>query len=177
MGFKAAKFLVMAVFSVHIGLFMPVVVLAQGQQMGQVNQSTATIKRVGEASQYYLGESNELLIRVNIWGRVKQPGQYFVPATTDLITLISVAGGPVDRSRLTDVRVVRTGENGEAEVFTVDIKKFLKTGDKRIIPDLQPEDTVVIHGSIWQVVADVVQVIGQLATVGLVYFYFFVREN
>jgi hypothetical protein len=93
-----------------------------------------------------------------------------------LITLLSVAGGPIARSRLTDVRVVRTNEQGEDEVILVNVKKFLKTGDKRLIPDLRPEDTVVVHGSVWQLVGDVTQVLGSLASVAVVYFYFFVAK-
>jgi protein involved in polysaccharide export with SLBB domain len=34
-------------------------------------------------------------MQVNIWGFVKNPGRYEVPSSTDLIQLISFAGGPV----------------------------------------------------------------------------------
>ena len=125
-----------------------------------------------------MGQSNELLMRVNVWGRVLRPGQYFVPATTDLITLISVAGGPEDKSRLTDVRVVRAGGNGqEGDVLDVNVKKYLKTGDKRLIPSLKPEDTIVVHGSVWQLIGDVVTVAGQAAIIAQAYYFFFIRRN
>jgi len=162
---------------VQVGLVLPLVAAAQPYQQGRVPSSVPQARRVGEGSQYYLNEYNELLIRVNIWGRVRSPGQYFVPATTDLITLISVAGGPQDRSRLTDIKVVRQSETGDNEVIVVNVKKYLKTGDKRLIPDLQPEDTVVVHGSAWQLIADVVQVVSQLAVVASVYYFFFVADR
>jgi hypothetical protein len=131
---------------------------------------------VGEGNQYYLGQANELLIRVNVWGRVQKPGQYYVPATTDLITLISAAGGPMERSRLSDVRVVRGSKGSENDVIIVNIRKYLKTGDKRLIPDLKPEDTVIVSGTVWQLVADVVGVVGGLALIATAYYNFAVRK-
>jgi polysaccharide biosynthesis/export protein len=161
---------------IQTGFVLPTLVLAQssGYQEGKIlNTNQPRAQAVGEDGKYYLNEYNELLIRVNIWGQVRSPGQYFVPATTDLITLISIAGGPSNRSRLSDIAVVRQSDTGESEVIQVNVKKYLRTGDKRLIPDLKPEDTVLIHGSAWQLVADVVQVVSQLAVVGSVYYYFF----
>jgi hypothetical protein len=166
----------MLLLALHCGVIMPSVALAQGYSEGQILNRNTQVKSVGEGSQYYLGQSNELLIRVNIWGRVSRPGQYFVPATTDLITLISLAGGPESRSRLSDVRVVRDSGEAGAEVILVNVRKFLKTGDKKLIPDLKPEDTIVVHGSAWQLVADVVQVVSQLAIVANLYYFFFVAN-
>ena len=164
---------------IQTGLLLPVISLAQssGYTEGQVKPNPLRAQAVGEDGKYYLNEYNELLIRVNIWGQVKAPGQYFVPATTDLITLISIAGGPSNRSRLSDIAVVRESTTGENEVLQVNVKKYLKTGDKRLIPNLKPEDTVLIHGSAWQLIADVVQVVSQLAVVGTVYYYFFIAKR
>lgn len=145
-------------------------------QVGQVPYKIPQVKRIGEGSKYYLNEANELLIRVNIWGRVQRPGQYYVPAETDLVALMSLAGGPSARSRLSDVKVVREEDTGEQDVMTVNVRKYIKTGDKRLIPDLKPEDTIVVHGSAWQLVADVAQVVGQLAIVANVYYFFFIAK-
>ncbi len=160
--------------AIHVSLVMPAIGLAQSYTQGQVPVSTPSVQKVGEGNQYYLGQANELLIRVNVWGRVERPGQYFVPATTDLIALISVAGGPVVKSRLTDVVVVRPSVEGENEVIVVNVKKFLKTGDKKLIPDLKPEDTVVVNGSLWQLFADVIDITSKLAIVANVYYFFFI---
>jgi hypothetical protein len=131
---------------------------------------------LSRAAQYYIGTEGELLIKVNVWGRVQKPGQYFVPSNTDLITLISVAGGPAEKSRLDNVRIVRNTQSG-SEIIIVNIKKFLKTGDQRLIPQLQPEDTIIMSGSIWFVVSNVVSVVAQLAMVANVYYLFFIRTQ
>ncbi|MBU0508062.1 SLBB domain-containing protein [bacterium] len=162
--------------SLFVALFLPLMALAQeSTPQGQVRQHVPVIQQVGEGNQYYLGAANELLMRVNVWGRVERPGQYFVPATTDLITLLSAAGGPTARSKITDIRVVRADPNGQGEVFIVNVRKFLKTGDKRLIPDLKPEDTVIVSASTWQLVTEVLQVGGALALIANAYYFIFIR--
>ncbi len=131
--------------------------------------SVVVPKYVAPGAQYFIGDENQLMMMVNVWGRVEKPGQYFVPSETDLITLISVAGGPADKSRLDNVRLVRGGAMG-SEVIQVNIKKFLKTGDRSLIPDLKPEDTIIVYGSMWYVFSTVVQVVAQLAIVANVYY-------
>src|SRR5574341_949739 len=60
------------------------------------------------AAQYYLGDQNEVLIKVNIWGYGRRPGQYMVPKDTDLISLISFAGGPLDQARMKKIKIIRS---------------------------------------------------------------------
>jgi hypothetical protein len=176
---KRAGYLVgVSLLAFHVGLLVPIAAVAQEARQGMVRQTVPVIQQVGEGSQYYLGQANELLIRVNVWGRVLRPGEYFVPATTDLITLISAAGGPVLKARLNDVQVVRKSAAGqEGEVLEVNLKKYLKTGDSRLIPILKPEDTVIIHGSVWLLVADIAQVVGAVAVAGSVYYYFWTSRR
>jgi polysaccharide export outer membrane protein len=63
-------------------------------------------------AQYFLGEQDELLIKVNIWGFVRKPGQYMVPKDTDLISLISFAGGPLEQAKINKVKIIREAEAG-----------------------------------------------------------------
>jgi polysaccharide export outer membrane protein len=156
-------------------ILLSAVILFPPELLAQVSNAP-NLDQLSRAAQYYIGKEGELLIKVNVWGRVRQPGQYFVPSNTDLITLISVAGGPAEKSRLDNVRIVRNTQSG-SEIIIVNIKKYLKTGDQRLIPQLQPEDTVIMSGSIWYVVSNVVTVVAQLAIVANVYYFFFVRTS
>lgn len=126
------------------------------------------------AAQYYIGDMNELMMRVNVWGRVLKPGQYYVPSTTDLITLISAAGGPAEKCRLDNVHIVRSGEGG-SQVIEVDVRKYLKTGDSSLIPVLKPEDTVIVSGSMWYLISQVAVVAAQFAIMANVYYWLFVK--
>jgi protein involved in polysaccharide export with SLBB domain len=49
------------------------------------------------------------LIRVSVLGEVRSPNVYPVDPGTSLLQLLTVAGGPTDRARLQDTRVIRDG--------------------------------------------------------------------
>jgi hypothetical protein len=129
-----------------------------------------------QSARYYvfLGSEKELQINVQIWGQARRPGLYSVPQTTDLVGLISLAGGPTEHANLSGIRVVRT--NPKPEVIGVDLKGYLSTGDSRLQPVLKPGDTVVIPGSISYGFERIIRVVSQLAIVANVYYLFFVRE-
>lgn len=112
------------------------------------------------AAQYHLGDKDQILMNVNIWGYVQRPGQYVVPRNTDLVSLISFAGGPRDGANMSKVNIVRAGQldqvalnghgtngnNGHSRVpiLSVDVNKHLKTGQVSRIPVLKAGDTILI---------------------------------
>jgi polysaccharide biosynthesis/export protein len=115
---------------------------------------TAQIPATGgdqnRAAQYFLGSQDQVLMAVNVWGFVHKPGQYMVPYDTDLISLLSYAGGPREEAKIKSIKVVRPGKsnnNTPDQVINVDVKKFLETGKAVEIPVLKPGDTVVVSGT------------------------------
>ena len=118
------------------------------------------VQSFNRASQYFLGDRDELLIKVNILGYVAKPGQYLVPRNTDLISLIAFAGGPIEGSKLTEVRIIRgtivedngngaqtNGHGKDRNFLQVDVKQFVETGKSALIPPLMAGDTVIIPQS------------------------------
>jgi hypothetical protein len=94
-GFSLMRLLITAIF-----LFIPSFVSAQQEDNQRDDDSN-------RGAQYFLGEQDELLIKVNIWGFVRKPGQYMVPTNTDLISLISFAGGPLEQAKIKKVKLIR----------------------------------------------------------------------
>ncbi len=133
------------------------------------NGGEMMIQPTNRAAEYFLGGQDELLIKVNVWGRVLKPGQYNIPSGTNLIELLSAAGGPAERARLSDVRLVRN-YHGEEKIININIKRYLKTGNPNLIPELMPGDTVIVSGSIGHLLASSVQVFYQLSIVLNVYY-------
>jgi hypothetical protein len=115
---------------------------------------------------YYLslGTEDALMIKVFIWGQVELPGVYEVPDGTDLIAALSLAGGPTDHAKLSEVKIIRSGDP-ESKVIKVNVKKYMNTGDISLIPVLKPGDTVVVSGTVFRMFAGFASFVSQLAVV------------
>lgn len=193
-------------FSAVVSSFFSSTSFAQEAETEDVKTQGATPYR---GAQYFLGSEDELLMRVNIWGFVRKPGQYMVPTDTDLISLISFAGGPVEQAKVKAIKIVRTfdaampktnnkaaasgsapqnqsvtgtnlAEKNKAEasrVLQVDVKKYLKTGDRNLIPALQPGDTIVVEGSAFNTVNKVLDFASKIAVLGQIYFWVSVAND
>jgi polysaccharide export outer membrane protein len=78
------------------------------------------------------------LIRVSVLGEVRSPNVYPVDPGTSLLQLLTVAGGPTDRARLQDTRVIRDGR-----AFRIDMNAGLHgTAAGRVV--LYSNDVVVV---------------------------------
>ena len=115
-----------------------------------------------------LTETEQLKIKTYIWGQVRKPGLYIVPDNTDLLTLISLAGGPTEDAKLTKVKIVRPTTKGK-KVILVNLKKYMENGDSKMIPVLKPGDTVILSGTIYYAVRKGAQFLSNLAIVISVY--------
>jgi hypothetical protein len=119
-----------------------------------------------------MGETEQLRIYTYIWGRVQKPGLYIVPDDTDLLALLSLAGGPTEDAKLSKIRIVRTGTGGnDNEVMWINLEKYLDSGDMSKIPVLMPGDTVIVSGTTYYAIrrgarflADIAVVLSIIAT-------------
>ncbi|KAA3659722.1 MAG: hypothetical protein DWQ10_08290 [Calditrichaeota bacterium] len=120
-------------------------------------QAPVANQPINTASRYILGDADEILIKVNILGYVRKPGQYFIPRHTDLVTLISNAGGFVKGADLDKIQLLRqkasSGTNGntkhkeEHEINFISINKYFETGQTSYLPTLRAGDSIVIRQS------------------------------
>lgn len=116
------------------------------------------------------GAGGELEIEVNIWGFVSAPGKYKVPASTRLLDLISIAGGPAERADLEEVKVVHD-KNVDSSltqlVRIIDVEAYQNTGDPAANPVLYPNDTVIIPGDNLNSVNQIITIVSSVAVVTL----------
>ncbi len=112
--------------------------------------------------------TEQLKIRTYIWGQVRNPGLYIVPDDTDLLTLISSAGGPSENAKLSKIRIIRSTSEGE-KVIWVDLKNYIETGEAELIPILKPGDTVIVSGSTYYAFTKAVNWLSQIAVILSVY--------
>ena len=127
--------------------------------------------RRNRGAQYFLGEEDELLIKVNVLGFVRKPGQYLVPTDTDLISLLSFVGGPLEDANTKHVKLVRSDKNS-GKVIDINVKKYLQTADDKIIPDILPGDTIVVSASKWYYVNKFFEFTSRVAVLTQMVWYF-----
>lgn len=69
--------------------------------------ASAMAQQKSKTSDYLLGDEEKLEMVVAIWGEVKKPGEYRVDYNTNIIELISIAGGPSQDANLSKVQLTR----------------------------------------------------------------------
>lgn len=130
------------------------------------------------ASRYIIGTEDQLLMPLNIIGFVNKPGQYIVPTQTDLISLVAYAGGFREDVRLDNVKIIRKPLKGvRGRVLEINLKKYMKTGDQRLIPTLRPDDTIIIDGSKSRAVKKFVDFVARMLVFAQFYFYIKVASD
>ncbi len=109
---------------------------------------------------------------VNVMGGVLKPGVYPMQGRQDLMTALLQAGGPTDRAKLDEIRIVRPKASGPAETMKIDLKKYLEQGDLASNPPLRPGDTVAVgrKGFTSAELGTILAVITAMGTLALLYF-------
>lgn len=83
-----------------------------------------------------------ILMSVNLWGSAGKPGIHHIPTQTDLVTFLSLAGGPLPDAQLDKV-IIKRRNGPEETVIKVDVDDLLRTPGLRS-PVLQANDIVLI---------------------------------
>lgn len=106
-----------------------------------LNEVERSYNRAGE----FFSEEvpGEVLISVHLIGAVSHPGVYHVPRNTDLVHLISLAGGTRDDANLQRISIKRTNKAAE-EVIEANLRELASEPGKRP-PLLQAGDLVLVY--------------------------------
>jgi hypothetical protein len=107
-----------------------------------------------------------LLMKVNLWGAVNKSGIHYIPTQTDLVTLLSYAGGPTDRADLDSVSIKRYVD-GKETIVKVDADKLL-TNAGGVNPQLEANDIVVVPSKKPLITTDTAILIGAAGTIATV---------
>jgi hypothetical protein len=135
---------------------------------GQELQSglAPTLPSASAAAYYYIAKPGELTMQVNVWGFVGKPGRYEVPTSTDLIQLISFAGGPVqyaDMGEIVITRIARSDSGQHRRELVIDLRHLAGRDGSELA--LYPGDTVFIDHTSWLTVRDVFSVVTTAAII------------
>ena len=125
---------------------MAILLLAPGQSLAQMDSNIGVSKSgASSAAYYFISKPGEITMSINLWGSVRNPGRYEVPISTDIVQLISYAGGPTSEADLGAVKVARVVRGVDAVrtvEFDVNLKRLDKLDEKA--RRLEPGDTIFI---------------------------------
>lgn len=108
-------------------------------------------------------QEKELMIIVHVWGEVNNPGRFIVRDGTNLLDIISEAGGPTRYASLKKVYVAhKRDENPHIEM--INIRTYTER-ENIPIPVLLPGDVVLVKRSTWGFLLDVGQLTGQMTVI------------
>jgi hypothetical protein len=104
--------------------------------------------KINSGAIYDLSDPTGLNIEVDLWGLVRLPGRYRVPMNTTFIDLLSFSGGPLEFTKLEDMRIIRTDTHGKTTIINLNYGDLLWEDkikpDTRMNPTLQAGDLIVI---------------------------------
>jgi protein involved in polysaccharide export with SLBB domain len=135
-------------------------VLSNAQSTLSTGLSTAQA-----AAFYYIAKPGEITMQVNVWGFVQKPGRYEIPISTDLVELLSYAGGPEQYAKLDEVKIVRMADNTEAgrRDIIVDLTNSKAMTANKLT--LRAGDTIFLDHTSWVTLRDVFTVVTTAALV------------
>jgi len=115
-------------------------------------------------SNYSIAKPGELTMQINVWGMVKNPGRYEVSIATDLVQLVSYAGGPSEDAKLDEVKITRfiKTESGVSRAqFLVNLEDLYRVNESSLV--LQPGDTIFLDRTNWSAIRDVLSIVTTVA--------------
>ena len=146
-----------------------------------------------DKEKYLFGTEQKLEMIVHVFGEVRQPGEFRVEDKTNVLELISKAGGPTQFSNLAGIKITRlglidsasNGSNGKSDRSAGSSYKFGKRIIKINVDDylnddnyrdrmltLQPGDVVFVPRNKWFRWRNIVSVARDLSVIVSVYFIY-----
>lgn len=144
-----------------------------------------------DKGRYIFGTEQKLEMIVHVFGEVRQAGEFRVEDNTNVLELISKAGGPTEFSNLGNVKITRIGVNQNSnnndssdlsktlkhqlgkQIIKINLDDYLNKKDERILlPILQPGDVVFVPRNNWFRWRNVVSVARDLSVIASVYFIY-----
>ena len=122
------KHLIRRIVSLGLSLF-----LVSGQVYAQ-SSSYLGIQKFNQSrgAEYVSGnQPGTVLMRVNLWGAVNRPGIHHIPIKTDLMSLVSYAGGPKNDALLDEVTIKREVGNTR-KLIKVDVEELIQGVSHRV---------------------------------------------
>ena len=112
------------------------------QQYQNINSNVSNIQPSKRT--YTSDELGNLFININVWG-IGESGSHSIPEGSTIIDVLSVTGGIKIGYDYKNIIVMRENtENKQNQKFKIDISEFLKTGNRKNLKKILPNDIIII---------------------------------
>lgn len=126
-----------------------------------VNRFSSRGRDIPASNVFVYGDPTlDLLVPVKVIGAVEKAGIHFVPKSTDLLTLLSLAGGPSRDAEADNITIKRI-EEGRVTILRADLDAMVSATDEDPI-ELRANDVVMVPQSQPIISDNVLRVIGFL---------------
>jgi len=139
-------------------LFFTSQVQAQTSYLG-----TEKFKSVSGAEYTSGNQPGTVLMKVNLWGAVHRPGIHHIPIKSDLMSLVSYAGGPT-RDALLDEVIIKRDIGKTRKLIKVDVEELIKGVSHHHI-ELAPNDIIVIENDEPLIDQDTLAVVAMISVI------------
>jgi len=113
-------------------------------------------KLIPKGSSEYYPSSGEvkIVIPIQVWGEVNQPGVHYVKPNAKVSEVIGAAGGPTGNADIDDVRIISKGKKKYLSLFDNDLDKYqLRPNDTIYIDDSWKNELPLIFGGVTTIVS------------------------
>jgi len=121
-----------------------------GQNEGiQIGSSMNQLRSTPAGGYYDYSDPQAVNIKVAIWGWVRYPGKYVIPAYSTVNDLLSYAGGPTDAAHLQDLKLIRSSKDSAQTIIDIKYQDLLVDNNITSFPKaplLKPGDVLVVSG-------------------------------
>ena len=136
-------------------------------QSGRVNlYGEVNPNHVISGEDYITNDDGTLLMYVNVWGHVKNPGTYLVYEGIDLLTLISLAGGPETGANLNNIRIISNKDKDQTS--NINLNKYIQRN--RTSVQIKPHDTIYIKESMGSYLFTRVNLVSTVLQIANIYY-------
>lgn len=116
-----------ALFKSRITALTILTLLVCGKSLAQEDVQIGSTKYYSRMMGGYFDYSDPtgINIKVQVWGYVKYPGYYIIPARSTVSELLSLAGGPNEQALMNDIRILRTNIDSSVVLLKFDYDDLL----------------------------------------------------
>jgi SLBB domain len=134
-------------FSFIIIIILPSQLIAQDEDFQVGLNPSLTVRNQG--GYYDYSDPDGINIKVSIWGYVKFPGRYVIPIRSDIISLLSYAGGINDNAYLDELRIYRIDKDSTQQMIKFNYDDLWwndKLSKNLKLSKLQASDVLIVPG-------------------------------